>query len=92
MNISEYVQNFAGISIQIISCLLIGISLLGLCIAIVSRYRIFHQSIMGIIVGACGFYSEKIMSLPYNLDWVIVPILLILCALSVDLDRKASDN
>ncbi|RDY83145.1 hypothetical protein C3733_20005 [Bacillus amyloliquefaciens] len=92
MNILEYVQNFVVISVQIMSCLLIGVSLLGLCIAITSRYRIFHLSIMGIIVGACGFYSEKIMSLPYNLDVVIVLVLLILCALSVDLDRKASDN
>nr|WP_172688819.1 hypothetical protein [Bacillus subtilis] len=87
MNISEYVQNFIGI-IQTISCLLIGFSLLGVCISIASRYPMLYMSIMGILVGACGLCSEVINSLPYNLDFVILLILMILCAISVDLDRK----
>lgn len=87
MNFSEYVQNFTGI-IQTISCLLIGLSLLGLCLSIACRYPMFYMSIMGIVVGAYGLCSEKIISLPYNLGFVILLILLILFVISVNLDRK----
>ncbi|GLI90730.1 hypothetical protein ANABIO4_40820 [Bacillus subtilis] len=87
MNFSEYVQNFTGI-IQTISCLLIGLSLLGLCISIASRYPMLYMSIMGIIGGAYGLCIEKIINLPYNLAYVILFILLILFIISVNLDRK----